>query len=47
MRPDRDRLDDILEAIEKIRERLPPTEEELVASELLQVWGKRSAPAQT
>ncbi len=38
MRPDRDRLADILEAIEKIRERLPPTEEELVASELLQVW---------
>ncbi len=38
MRPDRDRLADILEAIGKIRERLPPTEEELVASELLQVW---------
>lgn len=38
MRPDRDRLPDILEAIEKIRERLPPTAEELEASELLQVW---------
>ena len=38
MRPDRDRLDDILEAIEKIRKRLPSTAEELVASELLQVW---------
>ena len=38
MRPDRDRLADILEAIEKLRKRLPPTEEELVASELLQVW---------
>ena len=38
MRPDRDRLEDILEAIEKIRERLPPSVEELMASELLQVW---------
>ncbi len=38
MRSDRDRLADILEAIEKIRERLPPTQEELVASEPLQVW---------
>ncbi|MEN6518113.1 MAG: HepT-like ribonuclease domain-containing protein [Methanospirillum sp.] len=38
MRPDRDRLADILEAIEKIRERLPPAPEELMASELLQVW---------
>lgn len=38
MRPDRDRLADILEAIEKIRERLPSTAEELAASELLQVW---------
>ena len=38
MRPDRDRLADILEAIEKIRERLPSTAEELEASELLQVW---------
>jgi hypothetical protein len=38
LRPDRDRLADILEAIEKIRKRLPLTEEELAASELLQVW---------
>ncbi len=29
VRPDRDRLADILEAIEKIREMLPPTQEEL------------------
>ena len=47
MRSDRDRLADILEAIAKIREGLPPTVEELETSELLQVWGKRSAPAQT
>lgn len=38
MRPDRDRLGDILEAIEQIRERLPATEEELGRSRLLQVW---------
>ncbi len=38
MRSDRDRLTDIIEAIEKIQERVPPTTEELVASELLQVW---------
>jgi uncharacterized protein with HEPN domain len=38
MRADRDRLTDILEAIEKIRERLPSTIEELMASEILQVW---------
>ena len=38
MRPDRDRLADILEAIEKIHKRLPPSEEELATSELLQVW---------
>ncbi len=38
VRPDRDRLTDILEAIEKIRERLPATLEELTVSELLQVW---------
>ncbi len=35
MRSDRDRLADILEAIRKIRERLPSTAEELMASELL------------
>ena len=38
MRPDRDRLTDILEAIESIRERLPATLEELMGSEFLQVW---------
>jgi uncharacterized protein with HEPN domain len=38
MRSDRDRLGDILEAIGKIRERLPDTIEDLMASELLQVW---------
>jgi len=38
MRPDRDRLEDILEAIGKIQERCPPTPEELFASELLHVW---------
>ena len=38
MRSDRDRLADILEAIGKIRERLPPVQEEFLASELLQVW---------
>lgn len=38
MRPDRDRLGDILEAIEQIRERFPTTEEELAGSRLLQVW---------
>ena len=38
MRPDRDRLGDILEAIGKIREPLPSSVEELMASELLQVW---------
>lgn len=38
MRSDRDRLTDILEAIVKIRERLPPVEEEFLAEELLQVW---------
>ncbi len=38
MRPDRDRLEDILEAIEQIRERLPATVEEFAGSRLLQVW---------
>ncbi|MEN6369739.1 MAG: HepT-like ribonuclease domain-containing protein [Thermotogota bacterium] len=38
MRPNRDRLTDILEAIESIRQRLPATIEELTDSELLQVW---------
>ncbi len=38
MRPDCDRLGDIIEAIEQIRERLPSTVGELMASELLQVW---------
>ncbi len=38
MRPDRDRLEDILEAIEQIRERFPGTVEELASSRLLQVW---------
>ena len=38
MRPDRDRLGDILEAIEEIRERLPGTVEEFAGSKLLQVW---------
>ncbi len=38
MRPDRDRLEDILEAIEEIRRRLPETAKEWMASRLLQVW---------
>jgi uncharacterized protein with HEPN domain len=38
VRPDRDRLEDILEAIGKIRERLPPTVDDLMDSELLLVW---------
>ena len=38
MRPDRDRLEDILEAIEEIQERFPGTIEDLMASKLLQVW---------
>jgi uncharacterized protein with HEPN domain len=38
VRPDRDRLGDILEAIQKIREQLPSTVDELMASELRQVW---------
>ena len=38
MRPDRDRLGDVLEAIDQIREQLPTTEEELGGSRLLQVW---------
>ena len=38
MRPDRDRLEDILEAIEEIRGRLPETIEAWMASKLLQVW---------
>lgn len=38
MRSDRDRLEDILEAIEQICERLPGTLEEMAASKLLQVW---------
>jgi uncharacterized protein with HEPN domain len=38
VRPDRERLGDILEAIGKIRDRLPSTVEELMDSELLQVW---------
>jgi uncharacterized protein with HEPN domain len=38
MRSDRDRLEDILEAIKKIREKCPATPEELFGSELLHVW---------
>jgi uncharacterized protein with HEPN domain len=38
VRPDRERLGDILEAIEEIRERFPGTIEDLMASKLLQVW---------
>ncbi len=38
MRPDRDRLEDILEAIEEIRGRVPETAEAWMASKLLQVW---------
>ena len=38
MRSDRDRLTDILEAIDKIREKCPSTPEELFGSELLHVW---------
>lgn len=37
MRSDRDRLADILEAIEEIQERFPGTIEDLMASKLLQV----------
>ena len=38
MRPDRDRLEEILEAIEEIRGLLPETIEAWMASKLLQVW---------
>ncbi len=38
MRSDRDRLTDILEAIDKIQEKCPSTPEELFGSELLHVW---------
>jgi uncharacterized protein with HEPN domain len=38
VRPDRDRLEDILEAAGQIRERLPSTGEEFAGSRLLQVW---------
>ena len=36
--PDSDRLDDILAAIEQVRERLPASVEELAGSGLLQIW---------
>lgn len=38
MRPDRGRLGDILEAIERIRERFPGTFKEFASSKLIQVW---------
>jgi len=38
VRPDRERLGDILESIEQLRERLPATVEEFAGSRLLQVW---------
>lgn len=38
MRSDRDRLSDILEAIRRISEKLPPTKGEFTGSDLLQVW---------
>ena len=38
MRSDRDRLEDILEVIAKNRKQLPSMVEELMASDLLQVW---------
>ena len=38
MRTDRDRLIDILDAIDKINERIPAEKTEFVQDELLQVW---------
>ncbi len=38
MRSDRDRLEDIREAIGNIQEKCPPTREELFRSDLLHVW---------
>jgi uncharacterized protein with HEPN domain len=38
MRKDRDRLLDILEAIEKIRSRVPMEKREFMRDELIQVW---------
>ena len=38
MRPDRDRLLDINEAIQRVMEKLPSDKEEFVQSDLLQVW---------
>jgi uncharacterized protein with HEPN domain len=36
--PDRDRLGDILTAMEQVRDRLPASVEELAGSGLLQIW---------
>ncbi len=38
MRTDRDRLLDINEAIHRVLEKIPPTKEEFIQSDLLQVW---------
>jgi len=38
MRSDRARLLDIDEAVQRIKEKLPPTKEDFIQSDLLQVW---------
>jgi len=38
MRSDQDRLRDINQAIDRIREKLPETKEEFTKSDLIQVW---------
>jgi uncharacterized protein with HEPN domain len=38
MRSDSDRLNDIVEAIGKIREKIPLTKEEFTGSDLIQIW---------
>lgn len=38
MRTDHDRLRDIVEAIGRIREKIPASKEEFLASDLLQIW---------
>lgn len=38
MRSDRDRLDDILEAIQRIQEKLPHSKDEFDGSDFVQIW---------
>ena len=38
MRNDRERLLDICEAVDRVREKLPGTKDEFIRSDLLQVW---------